>query len=1062
MERSADTLGPALVQPETSATATNLGVSLETRPTYVAELAPADPKITRKPLIKDVKAKTTMGDDAREERNQLARQDASVSNYNRRSPLGRASEVPAVVTSMPKIVEVMKDVQDVVERPTRLGLLTVDEESPWEIEDDTSYADSVQYTRNRTNDLWLELDDDICSSDSSPLVSPSLRTPAIALPPPPPKSAPPFSQAAQYANSSPICNGDVSLSNGGTPTILRPDESLLRPHELETNGKRVEIQTATSECRLQQSLSTPCPPHEEPVPRKDSEYRRFKSEGSSAGPLPAGPEMDVAIDDLSPIADARSTPPHRFNLIAQDSVVNGGPITKHSNTEQVLMMHTLKTKTSKYQSFIDKAFQNIMQATDEQIIEGCTIVAKVMTKAWMIPKVSHDLSFALCDYLREKMYLDALIKLFIGPTTCEPVRLACGRVLEECMSLNNREYIVNKGWLKKIVSMAMKLNKNAEQQRMSLSIMESMFKHSSSTSLKLIEYGVLDHIIITSKRAMDTPTTLRHAALGLANLTLYTCSEGKKKLIQKKLPEWLFLLVNQDDDLTRYYASLAICMLASIKEFESAVMKSDTLKLVEPFLLAHDATTFAGDHYKHSQGRPKEWLSRLLPMLKSMRREAKSMAAFHFAMEAAIKKDQNKLDVFQEIGAIQALKEVASSPDEVAAKFASEALTVIGEEVPYKLAQQVPNWTVKDVQYWVKKIGFEDYVDSFAKQMVDGDILLHLTEKELERDIGMSSGLHRKRFIRELESLKIAADYSAVDESNLDQLLMSLSPELSVYTYKMLSCGINRSLLGSLTDELMQTACGITNPIHRLKMTQAFQNAKHPDEVEVAVLSKQIDVFISYRRSTGNQLASLIKVLLQLKGYKVFIDVDKLYAGKFDSSLLKNIQAAKHFILVLTPNSLDRLLNDHNGDDWIHKELKCAFEYQKNIIPIFDQAFEFPQNEEAIPQDIRMITKYNGVKWVHDYQDACMGKVVRFIEGELNRTPSLPASSNSAPHSRRTVGGRFPPSQSSIRQTSTTSHRGIGRVGEHPPSTPTFTPASSTDKNRRKHHTSVTTVYDRN
>ena len=54
----------------------------------------------------------------------------------------------------------------------------------------------------------------------------------------------------------------------------------------------------------------------------------------------------------------------------------------------------------------------------------------------------------------------------------------------------------------------------------------------------------------------------------------------------------------------------------------------------------------------------------------------------------------------------------------------------------------------------------------------------------------------------------------------------------------------------------------------------------------------------------------------------MFIDVDKLYAGKFDSSLLKNIQAAKHFILVLTPNSLDRLFNDHNCDDWIHKEVR--------------------------------------------------------------------------------------------------------------------------------------------
>nr|CDJ83452.1 unnamed protein product [Haemonchus contortus] len=72
---------------ESSETAANLGVSLDTRATYAKELAPADPKITKRPLIKDVRAKTTMGDEAREERNQLARQDASVSTYQRRSPL---------------------------------------------------------------------------------------------------------------------------------------------------------------------------------------------------------------------------------------------------------------------------------------------------------------------------------------------------------------------------------------------------------------------------------------------------------------------------------------------------------------------------------------------------------------------------------------------------------------------------------------------------------------------------------------------------------------------------------------------------------------------------------------------------------------------------------------------------------------------------------------------------------------------------------------------------------------------------------------------------------------
>ncbi|VDN35510.1 unnamed protein product [Gongylonema pulchrum] len=232
------------------------------------------------------------------------------------------------------------------------------------------------------------------------------------------------------------------------------------------------------------------------------------------------------------------------------------------------------------------------------------------------------------------------------------VRLACGRVLEECLSLNNREYVVNKGYLKKLVATAEKLNKNPEQQRMSLSIMESLFKHSTATTyrlieygvldhilltckratdtpitlrhaalalanlslysllFRLIEYGVLDHILLTCKRATDTPITLRHAALALANLSLYSCSEAKKKIIQKKVPDWLFLLASQPDDITRYYACLAICMLGSTKEMEAAVNKSGTLALVEPFLLAHQATTFASDHYKHSQGRPKEWLER--------------------------------------------------------------------------------------------------------------------------------------------------------------------------------------------------------------------------------------------------------------------------------------------------------------------------------------------------------------------------------------------------------------------------------------------------------------------
>ncbi len=68
---------------------------------------------------------------------------------------------------------------------------------------------------------------------------------------------------------------------------------------------------------------------------------------------------------------------------------------------------------------------------------------------------------------------------------------------------------------------------------------------------------------------------------------------------------------------------------------------------MEPFLLNHKPDEFAAssDDYKHQQGRPKEWLERLLPLFTSKRREARSLVAYHFVMEASIKKQQDKLDV---------------------------------------------------------------------------------------------------------------------------------------------------------------------------------------------------------------------------------------------------------------------------------------------------------------------------------------------------------------------------------------------------------------------------------
>lgn len=64
---------------------------------------------------------------------------------------------------------------------------------------------------------------------------------------------------------------------------------------------------------------------------------------------------------------------------------------------------------------------------------------------------------------------------------------------------------------------------------------------------------------------------------------------------------------------------------------------------------------------------------------------------------------------------------------------------------------------------------------------------------------------------------------------------------------------------------------------------------------------------------------SLLKVHLQLKGFSVFIDIERLEAGKFDSNVLSSIKQAKNFLLVLTPNALDRCRGDDECKDWVHK-----------------------------------------------------------------------------------------------------------------------------------------------
>jgi len=62
------------------------------------------------------------------------------------------------------------------------------------------------------------------------------------------------------------------------------------------------------------------------------------------------------------------------------------------------------------------------------------------------------------------------------------------------------------------------------------------------------------------------------------------------------------------------------------------------------------------------------------------------------------------VQVFQDIGAIEPLKRLASGVVQQAARFAGQALRLIGEEVPLKLSPQVPLWTSQDVVRWLHQV----------------------------------------------------------------------------------------------------------------------------------------------------------------------------------------------------------------------------------------------------------------------------------------------------------------------------------------------------------------------
>lgn len=143
-------------------------------------------------------------------------------------------------------------------------------------------------------------------------------------------------------------------------------------------------------------------------------------------------------------------------------------------------------------------------------------------------------------------------------------------------------------------------------------------------------------------------------------------------------------------------------------------------------------------------------------------------------------------------------------------------------------------------------------------------------------------------------------------------------------------------------------------------------------------------VFISYRRDGGFETASLIAEKLRNAGFQVFLDIESLRSGKFNEQLYAVIEECTDFIVVLPRDGLERCVNE---EDWVKKEVRCAIQHQKNIIPVLLKGFAWP---DRMPAGLEGLSEYQGVAaGNYEYFDAAVERLKKYLKsspgGKLNK-----------------------------------------------------------------------------
>lgn len=137
-------------------------------------------------------------------------------------------------------------------------------------------------------------------------------------------------------------------------------------------------------------------------------------------------------------------------------------------------------------------------------------------------------------------------------------------------------------------------------------------------------------------------------------------------------------------------------------------------------------------------------------------------------------------------------------------------------------------------------------------------------------------------------------------------------------------------------------------------------------------------VFISYRREAAAFIARAIFMDLRSHGFDVFMDIESMDSGWFDTTLLDQIATRRHFIVILTPGTLERCVEPQ---DWVRREIEHAIDTGRNIVPLLVNSFTFVGADVYLTGNLAELKRYNSVTVPIDFFDEAMKRLrKRFLK----------------------------------------------------------------------------------